>query len=145
MDNLYIMNGRVRLCDPFLNRTRLWQENQYRQKQQQSGFGAEARLRDVNESSSAEVESRRIAPERQKLWQVQNLYFIGLLAARLLTKRMETDPIKILLDRKIGQSRLKPILKAIFTNTVRLVQQQNHHQIYPFICRVKRALKTRMA
>ena len=27
MDNLYIMNGRVRLCDPFLNRTRLWQEN----------------------------------------------------------------------------------------------------------------------
>lgn len=43
-------------------------------------------------------------PERQKLWQVQNLYFIGLLAARLLTKRMETDPIKIILDRKVGQS-----------------------------------------
>ena len=26
MDNLYLMNGRVRLCDPFLNRTRLLQE-----------------------------------------------------------------------------------------------------------------------
>lgn len=67
------------------------------------------------------VNARRNPPERQKLWQVQNLYFIGLLAARLLTKRMETDPVKILLDRKVGQSRLKPILKAIFTNTVRLV------------------------
>jgi len=26
MDNLYLMNGRVKLCDPFLNRTRLLQE-----------------------------------------------------------------------------------------------------------------------
>ena len=25
-DNLYLMNGSVRLCDPFLNRTRLLQE-----------------------------------------------------------------------------------------------------------------------
>jgi len=58
---------------------------------------------------------------------------------------METDPIKILLDRKICQSKLMPILKAIFSSTGRLVQQQNHHQIYPFICKVKRALKTRMA
>ena len=24
IDNLYIMDARVRLCDPFLNRTRLW-------------------------------------------------------------------------------------------------------------------------
>lgn len=26
VDNLFLMNGRVRLCDPFLNRTRLQQE-----------------------------------------------------------------------------------------------------------------------
>ena len=26
VDNLYLMNGNVRLCDPFLNRTRLLQE-----------------------------------------------------------------------------------------------------------------------
>ena len=96
MDNLYIMNGRVRLCDPFLNRTRLWQENQLRQKQN------EVRVRDS--SDAADDLGRRMPPERQKLWQVQNLYFIGLLAARLLTKRMETDPIKIILDRKVGQS-----------------------------------------
>ena len=58
---------------------------------------------------------------------MQNLYFIGLLAARLLMKRMETDPIKILLDPKVLLSNLKPILKAIFANTVRLIQKQNHH------------------
>ena len=63
-----------------------------------------------------------LAQEKQKIWQVQNLYFTGLLAARLLTLKMETDPIKILMDRKIGQSRLKPILKTIFTNTARLMQ-----------------------
>ena len=26
IDNLYLINGQVRLCDPFLNRTRLLQE-----------------------------------------------------------------------------------------------------------------------
>lgn len=26
VDNLYLMNGRVKLCDPFLNRTRLLSE-----------------------------------------------------------------------------------------------------------------------
>ena len=26
VDNLYLMNGNVRLCDPFLNRTRILQE-----------------------------------------------------------------------------------------------------------------------
>ena len=58
---------------------------------------------------------------------------------------METEPYKIMVDKKVNASRLKPILKAIFTNTQRLILQQNHHQIYPFICKVKRALKTRMA
>ena len=53
-------------------------------------------------TDAADDLGRRMPPERQKLWQVQNLYFIGLLAARLLTKRMETDPIKIILDRKVG-------------------------------------------
>ena len=59
--------------------------------------------------------------------------------------KMETDPIKILMDLKVSKSRLKPILKAIFTNTGRLMQQQNHNLIYPFICKVKRAVKTRLA
>lgn len=58
---------------------------------------------------------------------------------------METEPYKIMVDKVVLASRLKPILKAIFANTHRLTQQQNHHQIYPFICKVKRALKTRMA
>ena len=62
-----------------------------------------------------------------------------------MTLKMETDPMKILMDRKVGQSRLKPILRAIFMNTGQLIKQQNHNQIYPFICKVKRAVKTRMA
>ena len=62
-----------------------------------------------------------------------------------MTLKMETDPMKILTDRKVGQSRLKPILRSIFMNTGRLMQLQNHNQIYPFICKVKRAVKTRMS
>jgi len=58
---------------------------------------------------------------------------------------METDPMKILTDRKVSQTRLKPILKTIFMSTGRLMQQQDHNQIYPFICKVKRAVKTLMA
>ena len=57
MDNLYIMNGRVRLCDPFLNRTRLWQENQFRQKQN------DARQRDAADIGGDE-NSKKLPPER---------------------------------------------------------------------------------
>ena len=126
MDNLYLMNGQVRLCDPFLTRTRLLQEL-IKLKAASSSTNSPSSNSDASSQTSRGAAACydyqvNLQPEKQKLWQVQNLYFIGLLAARLLTLKMETDPIKILMDRKIGQSRLKPIIKTIFTNTSRLMQ-----------------------
>lgn len=92
IDNLHLMAGRVMLCDPFLSRARLVGEMQKaRQKREASASGSESH-------------------DRLKLWQLQNLYFIALLAARLMTLKMETDPQKILRERRIEGSGLRPIL-----------------------------------
>ena len=63
IDNLYLSNGKVCLCDPFLNRTKLLQEL-IKLKTAKDDAGDESGLPSVRTSSQTH------SAEKQKLWQV---------------------------------------------------------------------------
>ena len=98
VDNLYLQNGRVKLCDPFLSRSNLLQEliklkaDQFEQQQ----LGQRPEPHSSPRRGAIKESFETVALKKQ--WQLQNLFFIGLLASRLLTLRTETDPVKILRD-----------------------------------------------
>ena len=74
MDNLYLMNGQVRLCDPFLTRTRLLQEL-IKLKAASSSTNSPSPNPDASSQTARGAAAYygyqvNLQPEKQKLWQV---------------------------------------------------------------------------
>ena len=92
VDNLYFQNGRVKLCDPFLSRSSLLKE--LIKPKPLTSQSSKTNLHSVGRLVHKNTETIG----QQKQWQLQNLFFIALLASRLLTLRTETDPMKIICD-----------------------------------------------
>jgi hypothetical protein len=142
VNNLFLKDGRVRLLDPYLSRQNLVKDLSEIYK---------ARIlkelqEDSKESKTNETELLPKPPEKNthnRFWQIQNLNFIALLACRLITLDSQFEPVKLLANCKVKRNQLYPIIKQIFKSANDLILDE--HKVFPFICMLKRSVKTLMA
>lgn len=126
------------MLDPFLSRQNLVKE---------LTFINRAKLlrikREQSKGKPAAIEEKKPPAKNLRLWQIQNLNFIALLACRLITLDCQSEPAKLLANSKVKRNQLYPIIKEIFKNSTDLAIDE--HKVFPFVCMLKRWVKTLMA
>jgi len=97
LDNLLFQDGRLKMSDPYLSRKHLRNEISSIKRAKFNEFQGIAPPQDLLSSTiMGDSANRFSATYSQKMWQLQNLQFIGELACQLLADKPESEPSEML-------------------------------------------------